>query len=83
MALEHIVVWIVVGGLAGLLADLFVGGIKVGLVGAIVVGVLGAFVGGWLFGLLSITVGAGFVGDVITSLVGAVVLLVLLRALGR
>lgn len=83
MALEQIVVWIVVGGLAGFLADLFVKGIKVGLVGAIVVGVLGAFVGGWLFNLLSITIGSGFVGDVVTSLVGAVVLLILLRALRR
>ena len=83
MALEQIVVWIVVGGLAGLLADLFVGGIKVGLVGAIVVGILGAFVGGWLLTALSISIGTGFLGDVIVAFIGAVVLLVLVRAVGR
>ena len=37
--------WIVVGGIAGLLADAVVRRISVGLVGAIVVGILGAFIG--------------------------------------
>jgi len=39
------VLWIVVGGIAGLLADAVVRRISVGLVGAIVVGILGAFIG--------------------------------------
>ena len=44
---------------------------------------LGAFIGGWLFGLLHINLGGGFLGDVATAFVGAVVLLLLLRALRR
>lgn len=81
MTLEQLVVWIVVGGLAGVLADAFVRGIALSLIEAIVVGILGAFVGGWLFGVLGISIGSGFVADVIVALVGAVVLLLLVRAL--
>lgn len=44
----QLVLWIVVGGIAGLLADAAVRRISVGLVGAIVVGILGAFIGGAL-----------------------------------
>jgi uncharacterized membrane protein YeaQ/YmgE (transglycosylase-associated protein family) len=78
-----LVVWIVVGGIAGILADILIKGIRVDLIGAIIVGILGAFIGGWLFGVLGITIGAGFISDVITALVGAVVLLLVLKALRR
>ena len=83
MTIEQVVVWIVIGGIAGILADWLVGGIRAGLIGAIIVGILGAFIGGWLFGVLHISAGSGFVGEVITALVGAVVLLLLLRGLRR
>ncbi len=83
MTIEQVVIWIVIGGIAGILADWLVGGLKSGLVGAIVIGILGAFIGGWLFNVLHISAGSGFVGDVIRALVGAVVLLLILRALRR
>jgi len=83
MTLDQLVLWIIVGGIAGLLADAVVKGIKVGLVGAIVVGILGAFIGGWIFGLLNISLGAGILSDILTAFIGAVVLLVLLRVLRR
>jgi len=75
--------WIVGGGIAGLLADAVVRRISAGLVGAIVVGILGAFIGGWLFGILHISLAAGLLGDILTAFIGAFVLLVLLRALRR
>jgi uncharacterized membrane protein YeaQ/YmgE (transglycosylase-associated protein family) len=83
MSLEQVVAWVVVGGIAGLLADILVAGIRVDLVGKIVVGILGAFIGGWLFNLFNIHIGSGFVDDVVTALVGAVVLLLLLRSARR
>jgi uncharacterized membrane protein YeaQ/YmgE (transglycosylase-associated protein family) len=83
MTIEQIVIWIIVGGIAGLLADALIKGIRVGLVGAILIGILGAFIGGWLFGVLNITIGSGFVSDVITAFVGAVLLLLLLKVLRR
>ena len=83
MTLEQLVIWIVVGGIAGLLADAVVGSARVGLLEAIVVGILGAFVGGWLFGLLGVFPAAGILGSILTAFVGAVVLLMLLGALNR
>lgn len=83
MSLEQLVVWIIVGGIAGILADAFIKGIRVDLIGAIIVGVLGAFIGGWLFDVLGIQVGAGFLSDVVTALIGAIVLLLLLREVRR
>ncbi|HEX9796507.1 MAG TPA: GlsB/YeaQ/YmgE family stress response membrane protein [Anaerolineales bacterium] len=83
MTVDQLVVWIVVGGLAGVLADVLVSGIRVGLVGAIVVGILGAFLGGWLFGVFGIALGSGFWADVFVALIGAVVLLLVLRGLRR
>ena len=83
MTIEQVVIWIVIGGIAGILADWLVGGIRAGLIGAIIVGILGAFIGGWLFGVLHINAGSGFVSEVIKALVGAVVLLLLLRGLRR
>jgi len=46
---------IVVGGIAGLLADAFVKGLRVGLVGTVIGGILGAIIAGWLFSQLGIT----------------------------
>jgi len=83
MTIEQIVIWIIVGGIAGLLADALIKGIRVGLVGAILIGILGAFIGGWLFGVLNISIGSGFTSDVITAFVGAVLLLLLLKVLRR
>ena len=37
----------------------------------LLLGVVGGIVGGWVFGLLNITTGSGFVGSMITSLAGA------------
>lgn len=81
MTLTQILTWIVVGAIAGLLADLVVRRIKVGLLGAIIVGMLGGLLGGWLFGLFGFSLGGGFLGDVLTSFIGAVILLLILRAL--
>jgi len=83
MTIEQLVLWIIVGGIAGVLADALVKGIRVGLVGAIVIGILGAFIGGWLFGLLGVSLGGGLIGDILTATVGAIALLFLLRALRR
>jgi len=83
MSFGNILLWIVIGGLAGLLADWVVKGIRVGLLGAIIVGILGGFLGGWLFGQLNIAIGSGFWGSLISAFVGAVILLFVLRALRR
>jgi len=81
MALEQLIIWLIVGGLVGILADMFVSGIGLDLIEAIVVGILGALIGGWLFGTLGINLGSGLVSDIFTSLVGAILLLFVIRAI--
>jgi uncharacterized membrane protein YeaQ/YmgE (transglycosylase-associated protein family) len=83
MTLETLLIWIVIGLIAGWLASAVVGG-GYGLVGDIVVGVVGAFLGGLLFNGLHVHVPfAGLAGTIFVAFVGAVVLLVLLRLINR
>ena len=83
MSGEQILVWIVIGGIAGIIAEALVGGLRSGLIGAIVVGILGAIIGGWLFGVLNVNVGTGIVAEIIKALIGAVLLLLMLRGTRR
>ena len=79
MGLETILLWIVIGLIAGWLASAVVGG-GFGLIGDIVVGVVGAFVGGFVFRALHIGVPfGGIAGTIFVAFIGAVVLLLLLR----
>jgi uncharacterized membrane protein YeaQ/YmgE (transglycosylase-associated protein family) len=81
MNVTALLIWIIVGAIAGLLADAVVKGIGVGLVGAILIGIVGGLLGGWLFSLLGVGVGLGIIGDIIVSFVGAVILLLIIRAI--
>src|ERR1044072_9513792 len=83
MSAETIVVWIVIGGIAGIIAEAMVGGLRSGLIGAIIVGILGAIIGGWLFGVLGISIYACIVGQISKALIGAAVLLFILRLARR
>jgi uncharacterized membrane protein YeaQ/YmgE (transglycosylase-associated protein family) len=83
MTLEQLVIWIIVGGLAGFLADMLVPRVKLGLLEAIIVGILGAFVGGWLFSVLGIGVGGGIVGTLLVAFVGALILLMIFASVRR
>jgi uncharacterized membrane protein YeaQ/YmgE (transglycosylase-associated protein family) len=83
MTLDTLVLWIVIGGIAGVLADWLVPRVRLGLVEAIVVGILGAFIGGWLFGVLGISLGSGLIGSILTAVIGAVLLLLVLSGIRR
>jgi uncharacterized membrane protein YeaQ/YmgE (transglycosylase-associated protein family) len=84
MTLNTIITWIIVGGIAGLLAEWLIGGIRAGCIGTVLIGVVGAFIGGWLLGQLHISIGAaGLLNDIITAFVGAAVLLLVIRILRR
>ena len=80
MELGSIVVWIIVGLIAGFLASKVVAGHGMGLIWDIVVGILGAFVGGWLASLLGIAV-TNILVQVVVAFIGAVILLIIFRAL--
>ncbi len=74
MDAHSLIIFLVIGAVAGWLAGLLMCGGGFGLLGNIVVGIVGSVIGGFLFGLLGITAG-GFVGSLVTAVVGAAVLL--------
>lgn len=83
MGIESILVFIIVGAIAGWLAGLIVSGFGFGLLGNIVIGIIGAFIAGALFPRLGFGVGGGIVWAIIHSTIGAVILLVLIRVIKR
>ena len=85
MTLENVVVFIVVGLIAGFLASRIVLGKGRGWLMDIVIGVVGAVIGGWLAGQLhvSINVGPSILNQMIIAFVGAVILLLIWRAIFR
>jgi uncharacterized membrane protein YeaQ/YmgE (transglycosylase-associated protein family) len=83
MDAHGIIVWLIVGAIAGWLAGRLVRGGGFGLIGDIVVGIVGALIGGWLAGVLGISIGSGFIASIITAVIGAVILLLILRAIKR
>ena len=76
MPLEPLIGFLVIGLLAGFLAEQFLRRGGAGLVINLVVGVIGAFIGGFLFGFLRLSF-QGLIGPLIGATLGAVVLLFL------
>jgi len=78
MDTQSLIVFLIIGVVAGFLAGKIMKGGGFGLLGDLVVGVIGAFLGGWLFGMLGLFP-AGMLGTLVTATVGAVVLLWVIR----
>ena len=75
MSVEMLLIWLVIGAVAGFLAGVIVKGYGFGVVGNIVVGILGAFVAGALLPRLGLFTGGDIVGQILSATVGAVLLL--------
>lgn len=82
MTLETLLVWIVVGLVAGFLASLVVGGVG-GILADIAVGIAGAFIGGWIFNAVGAGQPGGLGGSIVVAFVGAVVLLLIVHGVRR
>jgi uncharacterized membrane protein YeaQ/YmgE (transglycosylase-associated protein family) len=81
-----LIVWIIIGAIAGWLASIVMKSNASGsLVTNIIVGIIGGFVGGWVLDLIG--VGGGVSGlniaSILTAFIGAVVLLAVLRLVQR
>ena len=83
MDTHSIIVWLLIGAVAGWLAGTLVKGGGFGLIGDIIVGIVGAFIGGWLAGELHISIGGGLISTIITATIGAVILILILRMVKR
>ncbi|QND62554.1 GlsB/YeaQ/YmgE family stress response membrane protein [Mesorhizobium loti] len=83
MGVESLLVFIIIGAIAGWLAGLVVSGFGFGLIGNIIVGIVGAFIAGWLFPRLGFSIGGGILASIIHATIGAIILLVLVKVLKR
>jgi uncharacterized membrane protein YeaQ/YmgE (transglycosylase-associated protein family) len=76
----NIILWIILGGIAGWLASLIVRGTGLGIIGDIIVGIIGGFIGGIIVGLVGGSGVTGFnIWSLIVAVIGAVVLLLIVR----
>lgn len=73
----NLIIFLIIGALAGWLAGLVMKGRGFGVLINMVVGVLGAFFGGWLLPKLGVSFG-GDIGVFITAFIGAVLLLAII-----
>jgi uncharacterized membrane protein YeaQ/YmgE (transglycosylase-associated protein family) len=77
----NVIIWLVIGGVIGWLASIAMKtNAQMGIIANVIVGIVGAALGGWLAGVLGI--GAGGAMTYVIAFLGAVVLIVILRALG-
>lgn len=86
MDITNIIVWIIIGAVAGWLASIVMKTNRSqGLLMDIIVGIIGGFIGGFV--LSAIGVGGAVtglnLGSLLTAFIGAVILLALLRVVSR
>ena len=78
-----LLVFLLVGAIAGWLAGLIVLGFGYGLIGNIVIGIIGALVAGYLFPRLGVGIPGGIIGEILSAAVGAVIVLVIIGFIKR
>ncbi|MFT4257258.1 MAG: GlsB/YeaQ/YmgE family stress response membrane protein [Pseudoxanthomonas sp.] len=78
-----LIIQLIVGGIAGWLASLLMKrDASQGILLNVIVGIIGGFIGGWLLPLVGLSL-SGWVGYLITALIGAVVLLLIVNLFTR
>ena len=75
MTIEALVIWLVIGAVAGWLAGQIMEGYGFGLIGNVVVGIVGALIAGWLLPKLGFVLIGGISAAIINAVIGAVILL--------
>jgi uncharacterized membrane protein YeaQ/YmgE (transglycosylase-associated protein family) len=87
---SQVITWIIIGLIAGYVANLIVRGRRMNPIVTVLIGILGAFVGNFLFSLVQIQVSPELLTginirwiDLITALIGAMIVLLLFLAVFR
>ena len=83
IGIESLLIFLVIGAVAGWLAGQIVSGYGFGVIGNIIVGIVGAFLAGLIFPRIGFMVGGGVLASIIHATIGAIVLLLLLRLVRR
>jgi uncharacterized membrane protein YeaQ/YmgE (transglycosylase-associated protein family) len=79
----HLIWFVILGAIVGWLAGKIMSGHGYGIIWDIVLGILGSFVGGFVFSLIFGTQPTGLVISFIVALIGAIVLVALVRMVRR
>jgi uncharacterized membrane protein YeaQ/YmgE (transglycosylase-associated protein family) len=78
----HWIVTLIIGGVVGWLASIFMkSNAQMGLIANVIIGVVGSLLGFWIAGVLGVAPTGGILRFVV-ALLGAVLLIIILRALG-
>ncbi len=80
---QSLIIFLMIGAVAGWLAGLIVSGYGFGIIGNIVVGIVGAFVAGLLFPLVGLSLGGGILAAIVHATIGAVALLFLIKLIKK
>jgi uncharacterized membrane protein YeaQ/YmgE (transglycosylase-associated protein family) len=70
MTIQALIIWLVIGAVAGWLAGQIMKGYGFGLIGNIVVGIVGAFIAGWLLPRIGFVLIGGVVAEIINAVIG-------------
>ena len=76
-----LLLFLIIGGLAGMLAGKIMSGHGYGILVDVALGIVGGFVGGWLVSTLTHHSGGGLVFSFLVSLLGACILVGLIRVI--
>lgn len=90
ITLDQVIVWVIIGLLAGSLSGMFLKRTQTGLAGLfskLIIGLMGALIGGFLFDLLNINLGLGTLTiafeDLIAAFVGSLIFLIVLMTIQK
>jgi uncharacterized membrane protein YeaQ/YmgE (transglycosylase-associated protein family) len=76
--LVDLIVWLVIGGVAGWLAGLLMKGYGFGIVGNVIVGIVGSIFAGWLLPRIGFVIIGGVLAAIVDAVIGAVILLLVI-----
>ena len=86
---DQLIIWLLVGGIAGFIAGYLFRGRGFGMLGNVVIGILGGLLGGLLLQVLGVRLGGPVLSisfslaDLLVAIIGALILLFIVRAVTR
>jgi len=77
--LLNFIIYLIIGGIAGMVAGKLMSGHGYGVIGDIILGIVGGLVGGFIISRLTHHAGGGLIFEFLVSLIGACVLVAIAR----
>jgi uncharacterized membrane protein YeaQ/YmgE (transglycosylase-associated protein family) len=88
MDLMSLIIWLVIGAVAGIIASTIMKGKSLALTGNelvddAILGIIGGLVGGWLLGALGLSIGGGILAAIVNAVIGACAFIFVVRLIRR